>query len=275
MQKSTYLYLTNYLNQSVKSEYTKIKNAVDETDDVLLLYNYKNEIPEQLHGYNYHAFNFQELKDLDLPLYTSHSIVPGNTHLPLIDFYKKNPAYKYYWVIENDVRFAGNWKTFFDRVNPYTEDYLTTHVRWYHEEPQWPRWELKHPEKEIKSTQRLRAFNPIYRLSNNALAYLIEEFEKGCWGHYEMTFPTLIYHSSFKMMDMGGDSVFTPDALRYKIYTSHTRDKKNLNDGTFRFRPPYFIYGLKRNHLYHPVKPLKSFVKHYRERVKDMFSGET
>lgn len=275
MQKTAYLYLTNYLNKSVISEYNKIRNAVRNIDDVIILYNYSGKIPEQLHKFNHHAFTFEELIDLNLPLYNPQSIVPGNTHLPLIHFYKKNPDYQHYWLIENDVRFSGKWKKFFERVNPYKEDYLTTHVRWYHEEPQWPKWELRYSQKDINTTQKLRAFNPIYRMSGKALAYLIEEFENGCWGHYEMTFPTLIYHSPFKMLDMGGDSVFTPDALRYKIYTSYTKDKKNLNYGTFRFRPPYYFYGLKRNHLYHPVKTLKSYLKHYREKIKEIFTGKT
>jgi hypothetical protein len=268
MQKSAFLYLTNTLNKSIISEYNALNKVVQKQDRVSFLYDCSDKLPDEQKDFHYHNFRFEDLKQHGLPLYNEHSIVPGNTHLPLVDFYLKYPDYKYYWVIENDVRFAGNWKKFFATFSSYTEDFLTTHIRWYHEEPQWPRWELKHPEKEIKTSQRLRSFNPMYRISNEALAYLIDELRTGWWGHYEVTFPTLIYHSQYKLMDLGGDSVFTPDALRYRMYTSKTKDKKNLNYGTFRFRPPYYLYGLKRNHLYHPVKPWKAFVKHYRERVK-------
>ena len=56
------------------------------------------------------------------------TIMDGNFHFVLLDFYRQHPEYDYYWLIEYDVRFSGNWKTFFSFFHDKDEDFWAAHV---------------------------------------------------------------------------------------------------------------------------------------------------
>jgi hypothetical protein len=193
------------------------------------------------------------------------SVVPGHVGFPALQFFRDNPDFDYYWVIEYDVRFSGNWHFFFEFFRDAKQDFLACHLRDHADEPDWPWWSLHHPRKSIPLSQRLRCFNPIYRASNASLSFLDESLGDGWCGHNEVIWPTLLHHNGFTIMDIGGKGRFTPSGMEESFYTeSESTNNGALDSGTMRYRPSFWRVGREKNKLYHPVKPL-SFV--IREKI--------
>jgi hypothetical protein len=171
-------------------------------------------------------------------------LVPGNAHFPLLQFYREFPGYHYYWLIEHDVRFSGDWRLFFYELRECDADFLTCHVRNYENAPNWDWWQLDHPEHNIKRPDMLASFNPIYRISNRSLSFLHQKLIEGWKGHNEVLFPTLLCRHGFKILDMGGQGIYTPQHWKDKFYTAET----------LKYRPVFKRPGNMKNLLYHPVK---------------------
>jgi hypothetical protein len=172
-------------------------------------------------------------------------IVPGSAHFPLMLFFVDHPNYNYYWIIEGDVRFSGNWRTFFDAFSTFDDDFLASHVGNYYTDPSWYWWShLWHPGRRIPLGCRIRSFNPIYRISRRALQYLHKSQCQGWCGHFEVLIPTLLDRGGFKLGDFGGTGPFVAAGGENRFYTEHT----------LRHRPIFPVIGERKNTLYHPVK---------------------
>lgn len=256
--KQAFLLLTNNINHSVIGLYNDIRNGAEKFGDVYYLYHWKPDkaLPSCLNETNSFTFNNDILKRLNYtPL--SETLVPGSNHFPLLDFYKNNPGYDQYWVIEDDVRFSGSWNYFFSTFTDLCEyDYLASYMRYYKEEPYWYWWNsLKHDEHFIPFEERYKSFNPIYRLSNTALAHLCLMLENKWVGHHEVLIATLLYRSNFKLLDFGGEGRFVLKGFANKFYTAHD-SKTPLSESTLRYRPVRYQEGNSPNKIYHPVKAL-------------------
>jgi hypothetical protein len=180
----------------------------------------------------------------------------------VLQFFRDNPEFDYYWAIEYDVRFSGDWFFFFDSFKEANHDFFACHLRYHADEPDWPRWSLDHPRHSIALGERLRCFNPMFRLSNRALSFLHVSLLDGWRGHNEVLFPTLLHHNGFAIADMGGNGQFTPPEVRENFYTESEATSIGLLDsGTMRYRPSFLRVGPEKNKLYHPVKPLSSTIR--------------
>lgn len=180
-----------------------------------------------------------------------------HSHFPLLSFFLSHREYDYYWFIEFDVRYTGEWGFFLRSFEPYTADFITSHIRRYEEEPLWPWWySIGHPEKMIEREKYLRSFNVIFRISNQALEYIDREQRDGWQGFNEVTLPTLLYHGGYYIMDFGGKSDFTPLELMNKTYTSYSVQDGFLSPFcTMAWRPSRGKPGFCSNKLYHSIKP--------------------
>lgn len=187
-----------------------------------------------------------------------HSGLLYHPHFILLDFYLSHPEYEWYWFVEYDVRYNGEWGSLLRSFESFDHDLITSHIRHFSEEPWWPWWDtLYHPSKKIEKNQYLRSFNPIYRMSNRSLKFIHEAQKEGWQGLYEVSFPTLLHIGGYRIMDFGGDGDFTPPGLTNKTYTSHGLKNGLLNPFcTMRWRPSSNHAGLRRNKLYHAIKPL-------------------
>lgn len=179
------------------------------------------------------------------------TIVPGSNHFILLWFYKHYPYYNYYWNIEYDVAFSGNWKRLFTLCESRYAHFLSTHVKHFIEDPYWFWWEYLYGKmSQIDIHDRLRSFNPVYRISNEALSLIDKTLLTGNFGHHEVLIPTLLYLKNYSIEDFGGTGSFTPKSFINKIYI------QDEYGGTMRYRPNFRhedIYTYK-NKLYHPVK---------------------
>lgn len=180
-----------------------------------------------------------------------------NTHFPLMDFYLTHPEYDYYWLVEFDVNYTGNWGSFFQQFDSRDDDLITSHIRWFSEEPDWDWWDtLHHPINEIAREHYIRSFNVIFRISCRALEYIHGQLRDGWQGHYEVSFPTLLHEGGFRIFDFGGDGTFVYPGMVNKNYTSQAGTRGFLNPFcSVHWRPSSSRTGLQKNRIYHPVKP--------------------
>jgi len=252
--KQVFLFLCHFVSLQVLDEFKKIEQeTVGIGDAVYLLHVKSYDKPPLLKGHKSFLFSHRSLSALGYTIF-GKTLIPGHTHFPLMRFFRENPNYDYYWVIEYDVRFSGKWGYFLDYFSETAKDFLTSNIRRYYEQADWFFWSwLRHPRKKIPYAQCLRSFNPIYRISKSSLIFLDDCLKKGWMGHYEVLFPTLLYREGFSLMDFGGTGKFTPQELKNKFFTSS--EYSTLQEGTLRHRPVMSEIGDEKDKLYHPVKP--------------------
>jgi len=196
-----------------------------------------------------------------------------HSHFPILDFYLSHPEYEYYWFIEFDVRYSGEWESFLRSYESFDHDLLASHIRHFSEEPCWHWWyTLHHPTKVIDRNRYLRSYNVIIRMSNRALEFIHREQMDGWRGFNEVSLPTLLHDGGYRIMDFGGDGDFTPPGLTNRAYTSHGLRNGLLSPFcTMRWRPSGSRVGPHRNKLYHSIKP-RPMVEPVNERLHYLYT---
>ena len=261
--KQVVLLLSHIITRPILKEYVRICNSINSIGTGVFLYHANsNRIPSLLRGHKYYLFTYESLAKLKYSM-IGKTLIPGNAHFPLLQFYRNNPEYDYYWVIEHDVRFSGNWRDFFYFFQNIKNDFLACDIRRYEEEPDWVWWStLRHPDKHISNTDRICSFNPIYRISNSALYFLDQSMRSGWSGHFEVLIPTLLHLNGFKIMDIGGTSSFVLPGMENMFYTIPENNETGaFIEGTMRYRPYYYKAGELVNKLYHPVKQIRFILR--------------
>jgi hypothetical protein len=258
-QKGAVLFLTNKNDRSTLEAYNTLKREVPDYYEVYLLYHQtRKKISKSIALQDpiifddtvLHSIGFKGIND---------KLVPGSNHFPLFSYYKKNPDCDYYWYIEDDVRFNGKWDIFFDSFEKSgnNADFITCHVRRYKDEPNWHWWEtLKHSSgTRLALYSRVRSFNPIFRISNRALAFLSEAYLTGWSGHHEVTMASLLVSGGFSVCDLGDKGEFVLPETAEKHYKSASPDiNGDVGTGSMRFRPFIDVKEMTDTLLYHPFK---------------------
>lgn len=169
-----------------------------------------------------------------------------------------NPNYDNYWSIEYDVDFLGEWRNFFVMANAFEEDFISSHIQCYRQNPQWYWWSAFHNKSDnrtydISLVSRIRSFNPIYRISKDALNLVCSALNNGVYGHHEVVIPSLLYHNNFKIRDFGGIS---EDALEKGNSGLYVNVSRLSMFGSMQHIPFHDLSCLIkwRNVLVHPVK---------------------
>lgn len=257
LKEEVILLVAHKVNPSLIHKYWQIKEQVSEADIILLLEedesdNFDINLPD---GIDYRIFNVDMLNALSYDP-VEETIVPGSNHFITLWFFLTNRHYKNYWSIEYDVDFTGNWNTLFESFRKETADFISTHLQTYKERPDWYWWDSYHGiTLNITLHERIRSFNPIYRISAEALEFLDKFLKKGNSGHHEVLIPTALYHSGFKILDFGGCGSFVLPQYKEKFYLDSTILTDGLQ-GTMRHKPNFktiLSYNLP-DKLFHPVK---------------------
>jgi len=248
------LFSMHFLSNDALKEFQKIKESMAGWADCFISYDNRDEKPidPSILRQPHWIFTHQNLAHLSYYVKKDTPLTPGGNHWPIIRF-SQEKAYDYYWNIEYDVRFMGDWKKFFSHFTNAREDFITSHIRKFKQEAYWYYWStLSHPEIKIDQKQYLRSFNPIYRISHRALQY-IDKMQKQKWcGHHEVLMPTLLFKGRFKLRDFGGCGSFVRFGERNKFYIDSKHP--SLLDGSMRFRPVVESFQGFENKLVHPVK---------------------
>jgi hypothetical protein len=254
--RQAFLILTQEVSNHVVKLYNKIKQSVSPNSDVFLLYHTKeNNSPKVNEGIKVSTFTSNVLHELGYRSIRT-KLVPGSNHFPVLQFFINHPEYDQYWCIEDDVIFNGKWKDFFDKI-PQEYDFVTSHIRRYEDMKDWFWWDSYRVPGEDFNTDMISSFNPVYRISNRALAYIDDRLKKGYRGHHEVLMPTLLYKAGFKLADLGSVENHLTPHLSFNTLK------------TMRWKPVFLRPGNKKNTIYHPVKADITFalIMEYLERT--------
>lgn len=246
--KQAVLYLTTKSNEWTLSAFHALEQSLQGMADVYFAYHQQGDVlPVSLQNVeNQFVFTSDVLNELGYTPIERGKLVPGSNHFPLLKFYKENQGYDYYWLVEDDVRFSGEWKDFFGSFASCTSDFLSSVIETKAENPTWYWWtSLKTGNEVIAEEKLLKSFNPIYRLSSQALACIDAHLRIGWMGHYEVLLPTLLYNKGFFLEDFGGEGTFVRPENNAKFY----------DDTSMRIAP--VLPDDRKNYLFHPVKEEK------------------
>jgi hypothetical protein len=248
------VFFTHLFDHTIEARYRKLKSDLGKLAQVFILAPLGTSIPHE-YSDETHFFDYDRLRS-GAARVNGDKIIPGNEHLAELDFYRHHSEFDYYWFIEYDVVFTGNWATLLGAVQNDHADLLAAHVRCLAEEPEWPWWEtLDLPGCPLPRSDWLRAFVPIYRISRAGLQAVDEHVKLGWSGHFEGLIPCVIRTASLSISDLGGAGKWTPKDRRYRLYSSFSSTAGvSLNAGTHRHRPPHYFPLLRRNTIFHPVK---------------------
>lgn len=245
------LLLSSKNDLHVLEMYNKLLEECSAYADVCLLHDQqKYNFGKNTEQNNINVFAFDHTV-LSLLPYTPYGdrIVPGNTYFPLMKFWKEHPQYDYYWIVEDDVMFTGNWAVFFETFSNDKSDFISSYIRSYEDEPNWAWWSTIHSYKENENLNKndlFASFNPIYRLSSKALICLDSELRKGWIGHYEGLIPTILIKNHMAVRDIGGSGRYVQKGEKKIFYTESSYSYAPLK-----------IQDFVPNLLYHPIKEKK------------------
>lgn len=197
----------------------------------------------------------------------------GNDHYAIEYFFREHSEYEYYWVIEYDIFFSGDWGMLIGTFADNCADLISAHIEKkapYNEEWCWWNSMNSNPPYDFANKMFVKSFNPICRFSNRALCFLNEFLrDKQNCGFYEVLVATVLYNAGYKLEDFGGSGIFVSEANTNRFYVQGL----GVNNGTIRWRPSFSqaeIYALGTNDkLFHPVKGIFEFQNHCaRNRTK-------
>lgn len=262
-KKNVILFSTHILTNDILERFFKLSDSLSCNPymDVILLYHNQNKYDDSiLKSMNCYSYTYDDLNQLGFTS-ISESLVPGSNHFGVMHFYQKYPDYQFYWQIEYDVMYNGEWVDFFYQFEYNNNDFLSTIIRFRQDDPKWYWWSYaRFCTINIEKEQYLRSFNPIYRLSNRAIENINKFLSLDNCGHHEVFIPTLLYHIGCSLMDIGGNGVFTPPEFYERNYLSEeyllAKGHKYIY-GTMRHKPTFTMDDIKNigaNALYHPFK---------------------
>jgi Protein of unknown function (DUF3405) len=238
--KEAVLYRTHVLNPMIRREIARLGTEVIDCSHWVVGYVMDNAAVPGPAEQNHRMYRRNDLATLPYPskVGAANWAKPeGNNDLPVLAFYREQPDYDFYWVIEYDVRYTGHWGRFFEELRSSDADFLSTTMQGYRENPRWWWWGtlVNTPAGPLR---RVRCFTPFCRLSNRALSTIDQWYRDGGAGHYELVWPSVCRTAGLRVEDIGGWGRYTPERWRGKHY-ANTPVKANLSPGTFVFRPPF------------------------------------
>lgn len=249
--KTAILLASHILHDSVIERLYKISQSSHY--DFFILHHSNCESITEKYKHNLFSFTDNILFDLGYqPLVKS--ILPGSNHFALLQFFQQNRKYQYYWYVEDDVYYNGDWSTFFNQFHSedWTADFISSYVTDYHDQPTWLWWPyIKYNESKISNAIKTRSFNPIYRISNHGLDLLDKKLKGGWMGHHEVVIPTLLKLGGMKIIDFGGMGKYVLPGFSNRFYK---RDDANIMNDTMRYRPEIQPSEITDKLLYHPLK---------------------
>lgn len=269
--RTAILVLGHVINKDVMGLFNKIKAECSKHYDVVFLcdnsagvFNGLQEVPDfhpfttkGLQSLNYPGKSvivYQDSARANNPHHKDFNFIPGSTDLPILLWYKNNPNYDYYWIVEYDVRYSGSWRHFFSTFAGNDSDLLGTTLTRHEHIPGWYHWpSIDLLDLPVSKDAYIRGFFPVYRLSSRALTQLDQDYRRGVKGHYECLVPTVLYHAGMTIEDIGGDGEFVRSGNINRCYRN-SPTKNSLAPGTFVFRPVMARAGREPDTLWHPVK---------------------
>lgn len=264
------LFQTHILSRTVMRQFRKLQRQSPPGHHPVLLVHAPagTPKPEALEAVPHHFITTPELRELGYPAKPAgggagaawNVATAGDTDLLLLHFWKaRRGVFDRFWGVEYDVRYSGDWRTFFDAFSGNDADLLAAAMVRHENDPDRSHWPtLRVPRAEsargdgtpAAGVERITALLPVFRVSDRAAAAVDAACADGWGGHCEIIWPTVLHRRGMRIEDMGGDGEFVAPGNRGRFYS----------DGTFAYRPSRVAAGWRRDTLWHPVKPLSAGV---------------
>lgn len=256
-KRNVILFATHMDNAYVRQQIKKLKAEVRNADFYVL---YQADVckVQTIDDIQSYPFTIDSLNALNYnPI--AETIVPGSCHFSVLQFFRDHAEYDYYWNIEYDVCFNGNWGQLFAAYEGIEDDFIASHIQHYDENPGWDHWDMMELNNMvIDRCDYIKSFNPIYRISNRALQFLDAFLLQHHSGHNELLIPTILHKEGYSMSDLGGNGSFSN--LERNFYTPCAPNDNWYTGSSMRYRPLYGIEDMTRsNMLYHPIKGGRDF----------------
>jgi len=254
--------MTHQWSWSIAKRFTRLLSEVNQkVDCFLLLHDDEGSVCQQWLQFLESIGAQTQLKrfspknltmQLGYPYLNGLQMLPGSVHFPLLNF-SRSYRYQYYWVIESDVEYRGNWLTFLNTYRECQAALLGAHIHCHRECPTYWWWNsLTLPSDIHLAVDDLhKAFLPICRLSADALDLIDEAHRLGWRGHQEVLIPTVLHLNGQAIQDFSqtaecylGDSQ-NPCWSRTRLSTLRWRPEITLDEFINRGHGPL---------LFHPVK---------------------
>jgi hypothetical protein len=244
------VFLAHVFDAEIERRFFKLKLECSDCCDVVALVEQGSEVPPSIAPFT-QFFDFSALKQMAKSV-IGKKVVPGNCHLRSIDFYRRYPNYEFYWFIEYDVVYTGDWGRLIGSLTEDRSDLLAAHVRTLADNPRWY-WNhsLATGSDNLSKDEWILAFLPIHRISARGLEAVARKVRDGWTGHFEALVPSALAYSGLRVSDLGGSGTWTPkDRIR-----RHYVDWRTLRryGGSLQYRPS-IRFRLIKNRLYHPCK---------------------
>lgn len=181
------------------------------------------------------------------------SFYPDCQDLILLWFFRLWSYFDFYWFVEYDVRYTGNWRDFFSEFLKVDSDMLATTLFRYAFRPTWEHWEGLRVDPSIGHENWVRALCCIARYSHTAFSCLDQAYRKGYSGHQECLIPTVLLSYGLILEDFGGDGEFVRTGNVNRFYFN-TPTIPGLLPGSFTVAPNHFDPTAYPPLLQHPVK---------------------
>jgi hypothetical protein len=263
MPKIAVVVLSHMLNAHVLKSFSRLRAQAPQGYDLFLALNLgeKQPLPPEENEPVRDAlflFNTEALLALPYPAKCRREgwSLPGNEDLNFLIFRAAHPDYDYYWGIEYDVHYEGDWRFLFDRFAPSPADLIGTTL---YQASKTPGKILTPPLREADGreydlAQAVRGLYPIFRLSGRAARTIDEAYRSGIGGHYELAWGAICKRKGLVIEDFGGNGEFVRLHNRNAFYFNTPRSW-SLSPGNFVFRPAFTKAMPYENSLWHPVKP--------------------
>jgi hypothetical protein len=270
------LYLSHVVNKTLWRSYKRLRSDCANFADVYFLLNLSSEsIPANANAKGAFPVTPAQRAKLGHPSRAgkvgwwmdaspSHTqIVQSGFDQALLVFRQMKPEYDFYWLVEFDVEFSGNWSELIKSFADNKSDLLCSSIHRQETNPHWGWWQSllwpHGPKPEL-----IRGFFPFARLSARALDTIIEAGQAGVDGFQEVLWPTVLHNHGMIIEDIGGDGPFVRPGNINRWYTS-TPANDTLSPGTLVARPIRMRPGRNPNKLWHPVK--RRFIRHVIRRL--------
>lgn len=219
---------------------------------LLLHADHIENIPDSVGGIDARPFTTWELVERFLSSNLERWITIHGAIFPVLQEAEESVA-EYFWLLEYDVRFGGNWSDLFDAFAASRVDLLGTTITRQAERPAWHWWSsLRTPDAD-QPREKIRGLFPIFRISRAAVQTVREAILAGWDGHYEVLLPTLIHHRGMSLEDIGGDGAFVKPENHNRFY-ENTPGVAGLAPGTMVCPPAKCRTPCMDGKIYHPVK---------------------
>ncbi len=233
MKENLIIFLTHNFNDIFLDTLKKINNKYTDSDIIVLFDNKKTydiSINILLEHITIHNINL---------ISTSYDRLG---HSMYINYFRENKElineYKYFWIIENDVYYPNNLKTFIDKHNIYNYDLLVSEYGCRDVS-----WGWVQSLNGFSKTFNIGVLAVIMRLSSNLMTILINSIDNNYYGYIEAILPHICIENNLTIQQFLPElcSILTTDNNNKLIKLI----KQDIINNTTNFI---------ENKIYHPIK---------------------